>query len=132
MTITNSLVSQSIGTSTNKGNTLFATKVTLAGTTTAAQIEGLIVNGAGDYEPRANVRIHYAFSSFDMTAAVASVTFTKGSRFLDVPLKADPLARSGNITLLEPAMGSAYLYFWVDVPAFVVASALSVNVVEFP
>lgn len=132
MTITNSIASQSIGTSTNKGNSLFATKVTLAATTTAAQIEALIVNGADSYDPRTNLKIHYAFSSFDMTAATAILTLGRSSRFLEVPQKPDPLARSGNITLLEPAPGSAYLYFWVDAPATVVASALSVNVIEYP
>lgn len=133
MTITNEIVAQSVGTGTDIGNSKFPIKVTLAATTTAAQIEALLVNGAtGPYDARQPIMLHYAFSSFSHTAAAAVLVLGFQSRFLEVPPKPSPGLSSGNITLLEPAPGSGYLYFWLDVPATDVASALSVNVIQYP
>jgi hypothetical protein len=133
MTITNEIVAQSVGTSTNIGNSKFPIKVTLEATTTAAQIEALLVNGpTGTYDTRQPIILHYAFSSFSHTAAAAVLVLGFQSRFLEIPPKQVAGKSSGNITLLEPAPGSAYLYFWLDVPATEVASALSVNVIQYP
>jgi hypothetical protein len=132
MTITTPISAQSIGTSTNVGNSKFPQKITLESTTTAVQIEGRIVNGAGYYDKREGVTIHYAFSAISVTAAAAVAMLGQSSRFLALDFAAERLVDQAKMSLLEPAPGTGFLYLWCDVPNTDVAAALSVNVIQYP
>ena len=132
MTITAVIAAQSIGTSTNIGNAKFPQKVTLAATTTSAQIEVRITNGADTYDPRQKLVMHYSFSSFDVSAAQAAINYSESSRFLEISPKAGQSLVSVNKTLLEPAPGGGFLYFWFNVPTTATASTLAANSIEYP
>ena len=132
MTITAVIAAQSIGTSTNIGDAKFPQKVTLAATTTAAQVEVRITNGADTYDPRQKLRMNYVFSSFDVTAAQAAINYSESSRFLEITPKAGQSLVALNKTLLEPAPGGGFLYFWFSVPTTTVARTLAANAIEYP
>lgn len=130
MTTTNVLTTQSIGTSTNKGDAVLPQKVTLTSGTTAIRVEAKITNGAASY-PNTYLRFAYVVSSFDLTAAAAALALKGNATLVDIPLR----PAGGDITikssLLDPAAG-AYLYIWFYIPATTVACTLALNTVELP
>lgn len=132
MTITTPLSAQSFGTGANVGNGKFPTKVTLEATTTAAQLELVITNGAVKGELRQEVKLHFAFSAIDTTAAAAVTTLRHSSRFLTVPPAEAVSGVAAKISLLEPAPGTGFLYFWLDAPNLGTAATISVNLIQYP
>lgn len=133
MTITTVTNAQSIGTGANVGNEKFPTKTQLQATTTSAQVEVRIVNGQAMYDERQDLTIRYAFSAVSAgTAALGAEMARQSSRFIQIAPGPGPLADRVKMSLLEPAPGGGYCYIWCEVPNTVVASALSIYLIEYP
>lgn len=130
MTTTNAISSQSIGTSTNIGEGKFPQKVTKVAASTAFVVEGRVTNGAAGYLGQI-VRLWYAASSYDITAAAAVIALQPSARYVDIPLSPDSGTDSIRTSLLEPALGQ-YIYLWCDVPTLATAATLYANVTELP
>lgn len=131
MTTTALISSQSIGTSTNKGEGLFPQKLTLNPATTKFVITAELTNGTGSYNQAQRVVLRYATSSYSYTAAnaVAQLAAGAGTRFLElIPAKSTG-AISNRFSQIEVPAGQ-YLYLWVDVPTTSVAQTLSVDCTE--
>lgn len=130
MTVTDSISGQSIGTSTNVGERKFPQKVTKQSLTTAWTVSAKLTNGATGYAPSGIVRIWYASSNFNLTAAEAAAGL-RPTRYLDLrpsPHAAGIVADSGE---LITATGN-YLFFWCDLPTVPTAQTLDVSCVELP
>ncbi len=129
MTTTNPVAGQSIGTSTNVGNSLFPTKVTL-GTTDAAIVLTLrVTNGAGKGvdDERSIVTMWYSFSPISVSAAEAPELLKQNARFVELrlePLAGKDRARDSEIS----AVSGQYLYLWFDVPKYNTAATLNAYV----
>lgn len=131
MTTTTAVNAQSIGTSTNVGENLFAYKLTPQSTTDRFFIEAILTNGAGGYDVSSKIYIRYACHSVDMTAALAPPILRSGSRFLEVIGSSSAGQVTARTSLLEP-LAAAYVYLWVDVPNQTVAQTITVKVIEGP
>lgn len=131
MTTTTSLAAQSIGTSTNVGNSLFATKVTLAATTVAVVITARVTNAAtaAITDARSQVIVRYALSPVSVAAAAAPALLSQNSRYVKVDGVATVSEDRAVDSEVQPATGQ-YLYFWCDVPPFNAAATLNVYVTE--
>lgn len=132
MAITPALTSQSVGTGANVGSDLFPTKVALAEGTTAGQVEALLVNGQAHYDERQDHLVRFMFSSLDVAAGAAPALFRQSARYVRLTNGREPLTQRANISLLEPAPAGGFFYMWVEAPQTDVASALTVNLVEYP
>lgn len=130
MTITDSISGQSIGTSTNKGEGKFPQKVTAVTTTTIFLITARVTNGAGEYDQGNRIRIWYASSHFNLTAANAVLQLNKDASFLDIVPKREGGGVSIRSSLTELRNGE-YIYFWCDIPGVTVAQTLDVSLVEY-
>lgn len=131
MTTTTVISAQSIGTSTNIGNSLFATKVTLGAATSAAIIASRVTNAAtgGSLDSRATVDIYYAFSPISVDAADAVNLLKQDARYLRLLTEVAVSADRSRSSQVEVASGQ-YLYLWCDIPTFAAAATLNVYVTE--
>jgi hypothetical protein len=131
MTTTNSIASQSIGTSTNVGAGKFPQKVTRQSTTTAILVNVRITNGAAGYAKTDEVRVWFTSSSFDITAALAVNQLRQNAFYVDVRPAQDAAGVSIKSSDIESIQGT-YIYFWCDIPTVAVAQTLDVDLVELP
>lgn len=131
MTTTTPLSAQSIGTSTNVGNSLFPTKVTLGATTGAVTLTVRVTNGSGQgiVDERSEVQVNYAFSPISVSAAAAPALLKQNSKYVAIKLERLASEDRAKDSELNVATGQ-YLYFWCDVPAFLNAATLNVYVTE--
>lgn len=130
MTITNSIASQSIGTSTNVGDKKFPQVVDRQTTTTSYNLVGRITNGAAEYDPATSVVVYYASSPFSVTAVVGAATL-RPSGSLRISLKRNA-ADVAHVPGANTPMQGRYIYFWCEVPKLTTAATLDVSLVEFP
>jgi hypothetical protein len=131
MTTTTSIVSQSIGTSSNKGNGLFPQKITIQATTTAFVVAATLTNGAAGYDQGNRPSIWFATSPFSITAAAAIVQMRNTARYLELvpaPTAGTALSKDSG---LQSVAGS-YIYIWCDIPTVATAQTLDISVVELP
>lgn len=132
MATTTTIISgQSIGTSSNKGDALFPTKLSLSSLTAAVVLTIRVTNGAGvgSLDGRTPLWLRYAFSPISVAAEAAPSLLRQNSRYVELKLSqvpADDLARD---SIVEPVSG-LYLYVWVDVPIFSTAGTLNVYATE--
>lgn len=131
MTITQMLNGQTIGTGANKGEGLFATKLTLQSTTTAYVFTPRVTNGADSYLPKNEIIIWYTTSSFSITAAQAVKQLKSTARYVSIKPSPDNAGVVIKDSSLEPNTGG-YLYCWCDIPTVTTAQTLDVNIVELP
>lgn len=133
MTTTTLNNAQSIGTSTNVGPGLYPVKTTLQAGTTAFSITAVLTFTTQNREAVSTpVRVWYTSSPQDITAAQAVAQLAQGARFVDVKGNPEP-SRSGLIStrnsFIEPVQG-AYVYTWLELPAFAAAATLTTKLVE--
>lgn len=131
LTITAAINAQSIGTSTNIGNSKFPTKVTLQAATTAFAVEASVTNGAGAaFNPRQKLDVRFAVSSFSLTDTAAPDILGQASNLLQVTPSEKGGEQRINVSELQPTPGG-YFYVWLDVPVLPAASTVTVNLIEW-
>jgi len=131
MTTTTIVSGQSIGTSTNVGNSKFPTKQTLSPTSAAIVLTLRVTNGAGKGvdDERSVITMWYALSPVSVTAAEGTELLKQNARFVD--LRLEPLAEKDRARDSELIVVSGqYLYVWFDVPPFNTAATLNAYLTE--
>lgn len=129
MTNTDLLSGQSVGTSTNIGSRLFASKTTLQTGTVGLFLEAALTNGAQGMNLNAPIRAWLAISAFSVTAAVATVQMAKSAVPFELNASADPAGVMQTLTEMQVNAG-LYAYVWFEVPKLPVAGSLSVKLTE--
>lgn len=126
---------QSVGTSTNVGDSKFSINpVTLQTGTTAFYLDCKLANGAtaGDIDRGQQIKVWYSNTVYTLTAAEAPLTLGQTARFVKLTPRNGASKEVINQSSLEPTIGGADILCWVDVPAFPVAGALTVTLCELP
>jgi hypothetical protein len=131
MTSTQVISSQSVGTGANKGEELFAIRLTPNAITDRFFVEAVLTNGATDIDTSDRPQIRYACYNASITAALAPPILRRTARYLEVIPSPNAGLVVSRTSLLEPLSGP-YIYLWVDMPAFPVAGTLSVWIHEGP
>lgn len=129
MTTTDSIASQSVGTSTNIGEGKFPQKITAQSTTSGFFVSLRLTNGAGSYPRPTNLRCWFTSSNFSITAAAAVLALRQQARYVDLRPSPDASGVMCAQSELEVLAG-AYIYFWFDVPTLSVAATLDASCVE--
>lgn len=135
MTTTQVINTQSIGTGANVStgdSPLFVTKRTLATTTTAFSLTGILTNGASRYGTEQRTKISWTTSPVSLTANAATAAQLKmTAKFFY--LKQSP--NSGDVRYTDSDLDTVtgpYLYLWAECPNHPVAQTLDVYVNELP
>lgn len=126
---------QSVGTGSNKGNSLFSINpVTLQATTTAFYLDCKVVNGAtaGEIDHNFQVFVRYSITSYTVTAAEAPATLAHTSRFVKIMPRSGASKERIMQSSLEPAGAGSDILCWVDAPTLPVAGTLTVTLIELP
>ena len=131
MTPTQVITGQSVGTGANKGEDLFAIRLTPQAITDRFFVEAILTNGAGDYDISNRPIIKYACYNASITASTAPAILKRTARYMELLPSKFSSAVVSRTSLLEPLSGP-YIYLWVDQPAFVTAATLSVWIHEGP
>jgi hypothetical protein len=130
MTTTNVVAAQSIGTSTNLGNSVFPTKVTLDAGTSAAVLTLRVTNGtSGPLDSRCDITMWYSFSPVDVSAAAGVELLKQNARYVNLKGADGASADRAKDSLIEPVTGQ-FLYIWFDVPTFQAAAVMNAYVTE--
>jgi hypothetical protein len=131
LVLTVALSAQSVGTAANVGNSLFPTKVTLNAATITVALEIKLVNGAiqTKIDQRHRVRVYSAVTAESVTAANAPELLKYSCECTELIPPMDALDTKYKMSKPWKATGG-FFCFWVDVPAFPLAGALTVNVIE--
>jgi len=131
MTSTQVITSQSIGTSTNKGEDLFAIRLTPQSITDRFFVEAVITNGAAGYDIGNRPVVKFACYNASITASGAPAILKRSARYLELLPSINASAVVSRTSVCEPLSGP-YIYLWVDCPAFATAATLSVWIHEGP
>lgn len=127
---TQSAINQSIGTSTNIGNSKFSINpLTLAAGTTAFVVNMKVTNGTGLPGRNQVVRVWYTTTMRTVTAANAPKHLGPTARFVEAVIADENEGVVIKDSSLEPVTGSLF-HCWVDVPTLPTAATLLVDLVE--
>lgn len=131
MTTTAITAGQAIGTLTNIGADLFATRTAVQTTSDRFFVEAKVTNGAGNYDQSKRIIVWFAPYSVSVTAALAPELLRNIARFVEViPSKFGSVARV-RTSLCEPLSGG-YIYVWCEIPTVTVAQSLDISLIEGP
>lgn len=131
MTTTTVINAQSIGTGSNVGVPVHASKLTCEALTTAYVINAQLTNGAARYSRSNEVRIWYASSPYNMTASQAADRCKQSARYLKIFGREDPSSITVQDTEVEVLSGQ-FLYIWLEVANQPAAQTISVIVTQLP
>lgn len=126
---------QSVGTGSNKGDNLFSiAPVTLQATTTAFYLDVKLANGAtaGDIDANQKIVVYYSPTCYTVTAAEAPLTLAQTARYVALRPRPGASKEVINQSSLEPVGSGSDILCWVSSPAFPIAGALTVTLIELP